>query len=313
MKNKVKVGLLLTLALIYCLVLQYFSNYIFDAVIVFLGLVATNEFANLQQKSGYPGFKFNAEVVYFLTSAILVLGVILGLTGVQILLIILAFLIVAYFAIFGFSAVVLKKKLATDEFRQVSNMDETQFSFFKTNNTFISVLYPAMFMLFLSFLNHIQDLGFSAFDDNTSGVNMGLFATILLFAICCLTDTFAMLFGMLIKGKKLCPKISPNKTISGAVLGLVGGVLGAVVTYLVYSSIYADVFSVASFWQFLIVGLVGAVIAEVGDLFESFSKRRANVKDSGDFFRSHGGVLDRLDSVMFTVPVVFVSLIFIFG
>jgi len=313
MKNKVKTGLILTLCLIYCLALQYLSNYILDAFIILIGIVAINEFTVMQTKSGYPGFKFSAEIVFFILFLALVAGVFFGLSAMAILLIEFAILILSYLVIFGLSAVVFKKQIEKDDFRKVTNMNTTEFSFFKTNNSFISVLYPAVFFLFLGFLNHIQNIGFSTFNANTNGVPMGLFGVVLLFAICCFTDTFAMMFGTLIKGKKLCPSISPKKTISGAVSGLVGGIIGSIVTYFIFSAIFPSVFAISHFWQFLIIGLVASAVAEVGDLFESYSKRRASVKESGDFFRSHGGVLDRLDSIIFNIPVIFVSLLFIFG
>jgi len=313
MKNKVKIGLLLTLLLIYCLALQFLSNYICDIFIILIGIIATNEFAVMQTKSGYPGFKFSAQTIFFVMFVALVGGVFFGLSAIYILLIEIALLAFSYLLIFVFSAFLFRKKMEKDEFKKITNMNTTEFAFFKTNNSFFSVLYPAIFFVFLGFLNHIQNIGFSNFNENTSGVPMGLFGLVLLFAICCLTDTFAMIFGILIKGKKLCPKISPKKTISGAICGLVGGTLGSIATYFVFSAIFADVFAVAYFWQFLVIGIVASVVAEVGDLFESFSKRRANVKDSGDIFRSHGGVLDRLDSIIFNIPIIFVSLLFIFG
>lgn len=313
MKNKVKIGLLLTLCLVYCLAMQFLSTYIFDVFIVLIGVIATNEFANLQIKSGYPGYKFSSETVYIVMFLTFVLCVFLGLSAMTILLIEFALLALSYLLIFLFSAFAFKKKLENDEFRRITNMNTIEFSFFKTNNSFISVLYPAVFFVFLGFLNHIQNIGFSAFNTNTNGVPMGLFGLVLLFSICCLTDTFAMLFGIWIKGKKLCPTISPKKTISGAIAGLFGGMIGSIITYFVFSAIFPTVFAAATFWQFLILGLVGSLVAQVGDLFESFSKRRANVKDSGDFFRSHGGVLDRLDSIIFNIPVIFVSLLFIFA
>ncbi|NCB48432.1 MAG: CDP-archaeol synthase [Clostridia bacterium] len=313
MKNKVKTGLLLTLFLIYCIALQYLSNYIFDAFIVLVGVIAVNEFANMQTKSGYPGYKFSAEGIFILMFLALILGVIFGLSAINILFIEFAILGLSYLFIFGLSALVFKKKVEKDEFRKITNMSTTEFSFFKTNNSFMSVLYPAVFFIFLGFLNHIQNLGFTTFNENTSGVPMGLFGVVLLFAICSLTDTFAMIFGTLIGGKKLCPSISPKKTISGAVSGIVGGTIGSIASYLIFSAIFKTAFATIYFWQFLIIGLVVSAIAEVGDLFESYSKRRANVKDSGDFFRSHGGVLDRLDSIVFNIPVIFISLLFIFG
>jgi len=107
-----------------------------------------------------------------------------------------------------------------------------------------------------------------------------------------------MIFGGLIGGKKLCPKISPKKTISGAIAGLFGGMIGGLAVYAIFGAIFPAIFAITTYWQFLLVSFIVSVIAELGDLFESFSKRRAGVKDSGDIFRSHGGALDRLDSVV---------------
>ena len=135
----------------------------------------------------------------------------------------------------------------------------------------------------------------------------------MLFATVCLSDTFAMIFGTLIKGKKLFPKISPNKTISGCIAGLIGGIIGAVATQFFFLLIFKGVFVTIPLWKFIIVGFIGSLISQGGDLFESHMKRRANVKDAGDFFRSHGGVLDRFDSIIFAAPYIFICLLFIFG
>lgn len=313
MKEKIKVGLLLTLGLLYCLLMQYVYNYIFDVFILFFGFIATFEFAQLQTKSGYPNFKFSSETIFILSFLTFVACVMLGVSAEIILLIELVLFVLCYVVLFVSSAFVFKNKTKQDEFLKITNMTTTEFALFKTNNSFISVLYPSVFFLFLGFMNHIQDVGFHNLDENTAGVPMGLFALVLLFAISCLTDTFAMIFGSLIKGKKLCPKISPKKTISGAVSGLVGGTLGSVAVYFIFSAIFPEVFAVAAVWQFIVLGLVASVVAQTGDLFESFSKRRAGVKESGDLFKSHGGVLDRLDSIIFNIPVVFVSILFIFS
>ena len=192
-------------------------------------------------------------------------------------------------------------------------MSVKRFAFFKANNTLSCVLYPTLLMFFLYFINHIQGLGLTNFENVTAGAPMGLFGLILLFATVCLSDTFAMLFGCLIKGKKLFPKISPNKTISGAIFGLVGGIIGAVASCFFFSLIFPSVFASAKLWKFVLIGFFCSLIAQCGDLFESYMKRRANVKDAGDFFRSHGGVLDRLDSVIFAAPFIFICLLFLFG
>jgi phosphatidate cytidylyltransferase len=110
-----------------------------------------------------------------------------------------------------------------------------------------------------------------------------------------LTDTFAYFGGRLFGAHKLSPRISPNKTLEGLVIGIAGGTLA-----FWFAGLYQD-------WltgiDALAIGFCVAIIAPVGDLFESMIKRDLQVKDTGRIFGPHGGVLDRLDAVMFTVVV----------
>jgi phosphatidate cytidylyltransferase len=109
------------------------------------------------------------------------------------------------------------------------------------------------------------------------------------------TDIFAYFAGRSIGGPKLAPRISPSKTWSG----LAGGVIGAAVL----GALAASWFKLGS--PFFYLGAPMGVIAQAGDLYESWMKRRAGVKDSGTILPGHGGVLDRLDGFL---PVVLVTL-----
>ena len=108
-------------------------------------------------------------------------------------------------------------------------------------------------------------------------------------------DTFAYFGGRLYGRRRLAPDISPNKTVEGLVAGILGGTLA-----FWFAGAYQDWFSGT---DALIVGFLVALAAPVGDLFESAVKRDLEVKDTGRFFGAHGGVLDRLDAVFFTVIV----------
>ncbi len=113
-------------------------------------------------------------------------------------------------------------------------------------------------------------------------------------------DTCAMAAGALVGGPKLAPVLSPRKTWAGAV----GGVVGAVVAALIYGPLVLTRVALGlTVWQLLVAGVVLAVAAQVGDVAESLFKREAGVKDSSSLFPGHGGVLDRLDSVYFVLPV----------
>ncbi|CAN5143986.1 N/A [soil metagenome] len=110
-----------------------------------------------------------------------------------------------------------------------------------------------------------------------------------------LGDTAAYLGGRLYGRRKLAPDISPNKTVEGLVAGVVGGTFA-----FWFAALYQDWFSG---WDALAIGFLVAITAPLGDLFESALKRDLEVKDTGRFFGPHGGVLDRLDAVFFTVVV----------
>ncbi|MBB4198173.1 hypothetical protein CCR94_10950 [Rhodoblastus sphagnicola] len=114
-----------------------------------------------------------------------------------------------------------------------------------------------------------------------------------LFAVVWGTDVCAYFGGRLIGGKKLAPSISPGKTWSGFLVGVgCGAVLGAT-TAAFWPNVRAPFFPV------LLLGLAAGAVAQGGDLFESWLKRRANVKDSSRLIPGHGGVMDRLDGFIF--------------
>ena len=120
------------------------------------------------------------------------------------------------------------------------------------------------------------------------------------------SDTGAYLFGRMIGGAKLMPSVSPGKTIAGAVGGLLMAV-GMSFAYTLY--VLKPVAEVTMTTGGIVMfGVIIAVAAQVGDLVESLLKREAGVKDSSGVFPGHGGVLDRLDSLFFVLPVAYLLL-----
>lgn len=117
-------------------------------------------------------------------------------------------------------------------------------------------------------------------------------------------DTGGYLVGSTVKGPKLAPKISPNKTWSG----LLGGVLLSVLVSIAYSYAFTAHTHVVFY---AILGGVIAVIAQIGDLIESYIKRSLGIKDSSNLIPGHGGAFDRIDGVIFAAPLVF--LLFKYG
>ena len=113
-------------------------------------------------------------------------------------------------------------------------------------------------------------------------------------------DTAAMFGGRMLQGPRLAPSISPGKTRSGAAAGVAGALLVApVFGTLVFPRVGVE----ASPWQLLAMAAVLSVVGQIGDLAESLFKREAGVKDSSQLIPGHGGVLDRLDSLYFVIPV----------
>lgn len=134
------------------------------------------------------------------------------------------------------------------------------------------------------------------------------------------SDTFAYLVGSTLGKKKLCPSISPKKTVAGAIGGLLGSVLCAVTFFLLFDLYAVIPVGYVSFSDsvavravvFVVLGIVGGVLAEIGDLAASRIKRTINIKDFGNIFPGHGGVLDRLDSIMFTLVMFFTAFTFMY-
>ncbi len=116
------------------------------------------------------------------------------------------------------------------------------------------------------------------------------------------TDIFAFCVGKTI-GKHKFTSISPNKTIEGCV----GGVIGAVLAFGVYTYLMNMFFDInLPMIQMLIFGIVCSVISQFGDLFASTIKRYTGIKDFGDILPGHGGIMDRFDSTIFVIPLVYI-------
>jgi phosphatidate cytidylyltransferase len=117
------------------------------------------------------------------------------------------------------------------------------------------------------------------------------------------TDSSAYFTGFLIGKHKLCPSISPKKTVEGAV----GGVVGSTLLSLIFGYLVLDGFLL----HCLVIGFFGSIAAQIGDLTASVFKRRMGIKDYGKLIPGHGGILDRFDSVLFTAPFVYYYIVLV--
>ena len=120
------------------------------------------------------------------------------------------------------------------------------------------------------------------------------------------SDTGAYAVGRLFGRHRMTPTLSPNKTWEGAAGGLVASVAAMMAVGALFELGVKP-------WEHAVVALVVALLAQAGDLFESLLKRQAEVKDSGSIMPGHGGLLDRIDSILFALPAVYYLPVLVFG
>jgi len=122
-----------------------------------------------------------------------------------------------------------------------------------------------------------------------------IFLTLMIIMSC---DTFAYFVGSKIGKRKLYPSVSPNKSVEGAIGGLLGSVFAVLLARYTFMPVIGLVDGV-------LIGLLLGTAGQLGDLFESLLKRACQVKDSGNIIPGHGGLLDRLDSLLFAFPLAY--------
>lgn len=196
----------------------------------------------------------------------------------------LSFILPLGYAINGFSAFVISAALYLI-------LSSTYLLFFLESekheqlNSDLLLLF-ALSLSYTGFLGTILYLVVSRFESNF---------IIWLLALTICSDTFAYFFGKYLGNKKLAPRISPGKTI----VGLGGGIFGALITAVVI--IYYSYLPLPSY-LIVIFSLIMCLAGVCGDLFESLIKRCYNLKDSGNILPGHGGILDRVDALIFAAP-----------
>ncbi|HLR42416.1 MAG TPA: phosphatidate cytidylyltransferase [Pseudogracilibacillus sp.] len=154
-----------------------------------------------------------------------------------------------------------------------------------------SFLFMATFYLGIAF--------FFLIEVRLLGLNYFLFVLFLIWA----TDTGAYFVGKSLGKRKLWPEISPNKTIAGAL----GGIIIAIIVALVFQVVYP--FDL-SYSMIILIAIVISVFGQIGDLVASAMKRQYDIKDFGKLFPGHGGVLDRLDSLLFVMLLLYLLPLF---
>lgn len=167
----------------------------------------------------------------------------------------------------------------------------------------MAFIYPCLLIASFMFANRIDELDHFAIQQFNGNLSWIILCSAI--ALAAFSDTAAFFGGKFVGGPKL-GKISPNKTVIGCVSGIVFSTILMGAVYYIYSAIPSLAFGFEAnyikVWFFMIYGFVGSIVCQAGDLFESYLKRKANVKDSGSILPGHGGILDRIDSHLFAMP-----------
>ena len=193
---------------------------------------------------------------------------------------------------------------------EITDQKVTKYAFEKAIYSLGVFVYPALLFECLILINHFSELAFVVTPDNRFTV-FTTFVLLFVFVVTMCTDSLAMVVGSTLKGPKLCPLISPNKTVSGAIGGLIGGTASGMILFAIFntSTTFKSEFALigGKFWIIVVIAFLGSIISQIGDLIASALKRKARVKDYGTIFPGHGGVMDRVDGLVFNSLFCFVA------
>jgi len=318
MLKRTLTGIVLVLIVAGFMLLGYFVSAIFLDMLILLFLAgATYEMFKCLKDAGYK--MFLAPPIFMLVAAYptfyLLQYYVGGSVGVQGLLAVFVIAVMMCLTIFTFKPAKHSQEEISAAKEQGIDLEVAEDKAHELKDLFANVfllVYPILFMT----LAWVLSFKYSAI-------------FVILFAIFVPTiggDAFAYWFGSMIGGKKLCPKISPKKTVAGAIGGLCGAVIVSIVFWLVFE-LFAEHYPSfiegcrykyfishgASGWQwksafiYVALGLVIGVLSELGDLAASRIKRAIGIKDYGKIFPGHGGFMDRLDSIMYSLAVLLVA------
>lgn len=299
MKKRVITGSVIFIVTLGFVLLKQVSALFFDAFALAILFGAIYEVINLYKSQGNRP----THVILYLSAVLLCIVNIFAKSIATMLALSLLVALVSLLASLTQEIIIfaIKRKNGTSE-TNIEILNKSLFDKTKTNMQIFA--YPVLPISFLFAINHLP-------------YEVGYIAIVLVFAISMLTDTMAYFTGRLIGRNKFIPEVSPKKTIEGVFGGLVGGIIGAIVCYFVfYYTNWFELLNLAgklkSVFGFLLLGVVGSYVNQLGDLVASAQKRKANIKDYSNIFPGHGGFMDRVDGLMFTSVFVYLMMILLF-
>lgn len=312
MKKRLITGSIIVLVTALFLWTVRYTPYAFDAFVGVLAVMGCVEVSRVLERK-----KFYTNIIFIGSfPAILYIAMTIGIINQRSWLYFLAYFVIIILLLFliNFLYTVCFKKTTFKEKSKygLAEMSDTKYAFTKCMNSTFVMIYPAILFVCLFVMNHFFDFSFVNALDLQNPNLLVVFFLVFTIAVTMITDSMALVVGMTFKGPKLCPLISPNKTISGAVGGLVFGSLGGLLTYYLFSlnSVFKGMISFLDInpLVFLLIGAIVSAIGQVGDIVASALKRSARVKDYGTIFPGHGGVMDRVDGLVFNALAVLVCM-----
>lgn len=256
---------------IIALIALFTGGYVLAGLLLFLSLTAYRELMKACKLSGDAGKVSSMEIIGYVGIVIYYLFMVFTKER-EFLFLTLIMILVAFMFLYVFT-----------------------FPRYRAEQIMCSFFNVAYGPLMLSFIYLVRDLEY------------GAYMVFMIFISSWICDTCAYVVGMLIGKHKMAPKLSPKKSVEGAIGGVAGSVLvGALFGYFLMAPLTGNG---GTTWIFALIGGVGAVISQVGDLAASAIKRNHEIKDYGKLIPGHGGVMDRFDSVIFTAPIIYLLLL----
>ena len=308
MKTRLLTSVYFAIALLLAFVSRILTPYVFDILIGALAIMGAVEVGRVFERTRL----YNNIYLVGSFSAVLYVGFVFAFTNKwawQYYLLLIIALMAVYFIITFVLSLIFKKQTMREMSKYQTTDSAVVYSLKKAINTSVIVVYPTMLFATLFILNHFNSLSIS---ESLLDVPFDYYILLTVFFVTIFTDSLAMIIGSILKGPKLCPLISPKKTISGSIGGLCGGVLAAFIVYWLFSfnaQFVAEFSAITSLWTVAAFGFFGSIISQFGDLFASYLKRRARVKDYGTIFPGHGGVMDRVDGLIFNAAFVLIYIL----
>ncbi len=282
------------------IVSRLLTPYIFDVCVLIFGTVGVLEVVRAFANKG-KAINENLASTFMLVLYIGVVFAILSKGTLLQLLLYFGCIVVAYFVISIVLAIAFKEVTKKEMLRSNYMGSYRKYVILKAFRTIGVLVYPSLLFVLLILINHMDAFFVST---TIKSINVFIdFVIIATFVCATFTDTFAMLIGCKVRGPKLCPKISPNKTVSGAIAGLVFGIIGVMGIYMLYSlnsGFVAVIETLGVTWvPIVVLGVFAPILTQIGDITASLIKRRCGIKDFSNLIPGHGGIMDRVDGLLF--------------